>query len=77
MTLRPHSKALIVVSHFLPRTTCLKSPLSVGNETVIGMTATLGYSRVSTAAKGLTHRRWCRQQSGIHHTRNVLSTKLS
>ena len=36
------------MSRFLSHTACLESPLSAGNETVIGMTAILGYGRVST-----------------------------
>jgi DNA invertase Pin-like site-specific DNA recombinase len=42
-----------MLSHFLSHTACLESPLSVGNETVIGMTAVLGYARVSTTGQDL------------------------
>jgi DNA invertase Pin-like site-specific DNA recombinase len=41
------------VSRFLSHTACLESPLTVGNETVIDMTATLGYARVSTTGQDL------------------------
>jgi DNA invertase Pin-like site-specific DNA recombinase len=37
-----------VLSHFLSHTACLESSLSAGSEKVIGMTAILGYARVST-----------------------------
>ena len=52
---RGHSPAgtQVGVSHFLSHTACLESPLSVGNETVIGMTAILGYARVSTSGQDL------------------------
>ena len=41
------------MSHFLSHSACLESPMSVGNETVIGMTAILGYARVSTIGQDL------------------------
>jgi len=41
------------VSRFLYHTACLESPVSVGNETVIGMAAILGYARVSTIGQDL------------------------
>lgn len=41
------------MSHFLSHTPCLRSVLSVVSETVIGMTATLGYARVSTTGQDL------------------------
>ena len=41
------------MSHFLSHTACLTSPLSMLNETVIGMTAILGYARVSTTGQDL------------------------
>ena len=37
----------------MSQTACLASSLSVGNETVIGMTAILGYARVSTLGQDL------------------------
>ena len=41
------------MSRFLSHTACLESPLSVSNETVIDMTAILGYARVSTTGQDL------------------------
>lgn len=41
------------MSHFLSRTACLRSALSVISETVVSMTATLGYARVSTTGQDL------------------------
>jgi hypothetical protein len=42
-----------VVSHFLSHTACLESSMSVANETVSGMSAILGYARVSTTGQDL------------------------
>jgi DNA invertase Pin-like site-specific DNA recombinase len=41
------------LSHFLSHAPCLRSALSAGSETVIGMTAILGYARVSTIGQDL------------------------
>jgi DNA invertase Pin-like site-specific DNA recombinase len=41
------------VSHILSHAACLRSPSSVGSETVIGMTKILGYARVSTLGQDL------------------------
>jgi len=41
------------VSRFLSHIACLESPLSAADETVIGMTAILGYARVSTIGQDL------------------------
>jgi hypothetical protein len=41
------------VSHFFSHGACLESALSVGSETVIGMTAILCYARVSTTGQDL------------------------
>ena len=39
-----------------PRAPCLESPVSVGDETVDGMTAILGYARVSTTGQDSKNR---------------------
>jgi hypothetical protein len=49
----PRLRTNVVVSHFLSHTACLKSTRSAANETVIGMTAILGYARVSTTGQDL------------------------
>jgi len=39
-------KPQVVVSHFLSRAACFRSSMSEGSETVVGVTAILGYARV-------------------------------
>ena len=41
------------MSHFLSHTACLESALSMGDETVVGVTVILGYARVSTTGQDL------------------------
>jgi DNA invertase Pin-like site-specific DNA recombinase len=66
----------VVVSHILSHTACLKSPLSVRNETVIGMTATLGYARVSTTGQDLDAQVAALIAAGVD-TDRVFTDKLS
>lgn len=41
------------MSHFSSHTACLESPLSLGSETVVRVTATHGVARVSTTGQEL------------------------
>ena len=65
-----------MVSHFLSHTACLESSLSVGNETVVGMTAILGYARVSTAGQDLGAQLVPLSAAGVS-TDRVFTDKLS
>lgn len=76
---RRHSPTLnpqFAVSRFLSHTACLESVSSVGNETVIGMTAILGYARVSTAGQELDAQRAALGAAGVDAGR-VFTDKLS
>jgi DNA invertase Pin-like site-specific DNA recombinase len=64
------------VSHFLSRTACLESSLSVGNETVVAMTAILGYARVSTTGQDLDAQIAALGVAGVRAER-VFTDKLS
>jgi DNA invertase Pin-like site-specific DNA recombinase len=64
------------VSHILSHTACLESPLLVGNETVIGMTATLGYARISTTGQDLDAQLAALTAAGVE-TDRVFTDKLS
>ncbi len=64
------------MSHFLSHTACLESSLSVGNETVVGMTAILGYARVSTAGQDLGAQLVPLSAAGVS-TDRVFTDKLS
>ena len=64
------------MSHFLSHTACLESSLSVGNETVIDMTAILGYARVSTTAQELDAQLAVLAAAGVDADR-VFTDKLS
>ena len=72
----PAASPQVVVSHFLSHTACLESSLSVGNETVIGMTAILGYARVSTSAQDLDAQLAALSAAGVDAER-VFADKLS
>jgi DNA invertase Pin-like site-specific DNA recombinase len=65
-----------VVSRFLSHTACLESPLSVSNETVIDMTAILGYARVSTTGQDLDTQLAALIAAGVDADR-VFTDKLS
>lgn len=64
------------MSHFLSHTACLESSLSVGNETVIGMTAILGYARVSTFGQDLDAQLDALTTAGVDSAR-VFTDKFS
>ena len=64
------------MSHFLSRTACLESSVSVGNETVDGMTAVLGYARVSTTGQDLDAQLAALTAAGVDADR-VFTDKLS
>lgn len=64
------------MSHFLSHTAYLESSLSVGGETVIGMTATLGYARISTASQDLAAQLAALTEAGVEPGR-VFTDKLS
>lgn len=64
------------MSRFLSHTTCLESPLSAGDETVIGMTAILGYARVSTIGQDLDAQLAALSSAGVAAER-VFTDKLS
>ena len=64
------------MSRFLSHTACLESSLSVGNETVVGMTAILGYARVSTTGQDLDAQLAALTAAGVDANR-VFTDKLS
>ena len=64
------------MSHFLSRSACLKSSVSVGGETVCRMTAILGYARVSTLGQDLDVQLAALSAAGIDPGR-VFTDKLS
>jgi len=64
------------VSHFLSHTPCLTSSMSTGSETVIGMTAMLGYARVSTTGQDLDVQLTALGAAGVELDR-VFTDKLS
>ena len=66
----------MAVSHILSYTACLESPLSVPNETVLGMTATLGYARVTTTGQDLDVQLATLTAAGVDAKR-VFTDKLS
>jgi DNA invertase Pin-like site-specific DNA recombinase len=65
------------VSHILSRTACLRSSLSEGSETVIGMTATLGYARVSTLGQDLNAQRTALLAAGVDDAQQLFNDQLS
>lgn len=66
----------VVVSRFLSRTACLRFSLSAGNETVIAMTAIIGYARVSTTGQDLDAQFTALATAGVD-TERVFTDKLS
>jgi DNA invertase Pin-like site-specific DNA recombinase len=64
------------VSHFSSHTACLESLLSVGNETVVVMTAIIGYARVSTTGQDLDAQLSTLAAAGVDIER-VFTDKLS
>lgn len=72
----PDLSAQVVVSHILSHTACLESGLSVGSETVDGMTAILGYARVSTTGQNLDAQFAALAAAGVALER-VFTDKLS
>lgn len=65
------------MSHFLSHTACLESSLSVGSETVVGITAAiLGYAGVSTAGQHLGPQLAALAAVGVS-TDRVFTDKLS
>ena len=60
----------------MSHTACLESSLSLGNETVIGMTAILGYARVSTTGQDLDAQLAALTAAGVD-TDRVFTDKLS
>jgi hypothetical protein len=64
------------VSHLLSHTACLKSSVSVGNETVIDMTAILGYARVSPTGQDLDAQLTALTATGVAADR-IFTDKLS
>jgi predicted site-specific integrase-resolvase len=64
------------VSRFFSHTACLESPQSVGNETVIAMTALLGYARVSSTGQDLGAQLVALRAAGVS-TDRVFTDKLS
>ena len=60
----------------MSHTACLKSSLPLGNETVIGMTAMLGYARVSTTGQDLGAQLAALADAGVD-TDRVFTDKLS
>ena len=66
----------VAVSHFLSHTACLESSMSVSNETMVGMTAILGYARVSTTGQDLDAQLAALTAAGVDADR-VFTDKLS
>lgn len=64
------------MSHILSHTACLTSQLSAGNETVSGMTAILGYARVSTTGQDLDAQLAVLTAAGVA-TERMFTDKLS
>ena len=64
------------MSHFLSRTACLRSPVSVGNETVASMATILGYARVSTTGQDLDAQLTALTAAGVDAER-IYTDKLS
>jgi DNA invertase Pin-like site-specific DNA recombinase len=60
----------------LSHAACLESSLSAGNETVIGMTAILGYARVSSIGQDLDAQLAALDAAGVEASR-VFTDKLS
>jgi DNA invertase Pin-like site-specific DNA recombinase len=66
----------VTLSHILSHSACLRSSQSVGSETVIGMTAILGYARVSTTGQELDAQLAELTGAGVEASR-VFTDKLS
>lgn len=64
------------MSHFLSHIPFLESRLSVGNETVVGMTTIIGYARVSTIGQDLDAQLAALTTAGVQTSR-VFTDKLS
>ncbi len=64
------------MSRFLSHTPFLESRLSVGNETVVGMTTIIGYARVSTTGQDLDAQLAALTTAGVQTSR-VFTDKLS
>jgi DNA invertase Pin-like site-specific DNA recombinase len=64
------------MSHFLSHTACLGSALSDANETVLPVTTTLGYARVSTMGQELDAQRVALTAAGVE-TGRIFTDKLS
>lgn len=64
------------MSHFLSHTACLRSSMSVGSETVIGMATILGYARVSTTGQDLDAQLTALTAAGVDVDR-IYTDKLS
>ena len=64
------------MSHILSHSACLRSALSADDETVIAMTATLGYARVSTTSQELDAQLTALTGAGTEASR-VFTDKLS
>lgn len=67
----------MVLSRILSRSACLTSPLSAGNETVIGVTAILGYARVSTIGQDLDAQRTALRAAGVDDAQRLFADQLS
>jgi DNA invertase Pin-like site-specific DNA recombinase len=72
----PATEPQVARSLFLSHTACLESPLSVGGETVVGVTALLGYARVSTTGQDLDAQLAALTAAGVE-TDRVFTDKLS